>query len=364
MFAAIQDGTQRDSSKYFDDVIHSHELDVITTRGNSLESFHRVHAAVVNGNDVLLGGAGDPSLVTFWRSCAKPFQVMPLIEGGGFDARGWGDEELALACASHGGEPEHVAIVESMLQTLGLEEGDLACGPQEPLSARGARFVRESGIRVKRTHNNCSGKHTAMLGLAQHSGWPIREYERADHAVQEAMLNQVSLWTGVPKSQVDVAIDGCGAAVFGIPLDRMARAYARLGCAAARGEEIPARITNAMAKNAFLVGGTDRFDSILIEESEGRILSKIGAEGIHSALILEGAIGIALKVEDGNQRAQFPALLQLLQNLGALPAELPPRLAEFKRKALKNTRNEVIGDVMMLAGSGIEGRRSAEAAAF
>ncbi|MEO5579240.1 MAG: asparaginase [Gemmatimonadaceae bacterium] len=342
----------------------SHEIDVVTTRGNAVESLHRVHAAVVNGNDTLLGAAGDPGLVTFWRSCAKPFQVMPLLEGGGFDERGWGDEELALACASHGGEPEHVAIVETMLRALGLEEGDLACGPQDPLSARGARFVRESGIRVKRTHNNCSGKHAAMLALAHQSGWPIRGYERAEHPVQQAMLNQVALWTGVPREQVDVAVDGCGAAVFGIPLDRMARAYARLGGAARRGEDIPVRITNAMARNAFLVGGTDRFDSVLIEESEGRILSKIGAEGIHSAVILESAIGIAVKVEDGNQRAQFPALLQLLQNLGALPADLPPRLAEFKRKPLRNTRNEVIGDVMMLTEFEAEARRPLEVAAF
>lgn len=341
-----------------------HELDVVTTRGDAVESLHRVHAAVVNGDDILLGAAGDPGLVTFWRSCAKPFQIIPLLEGGGFDAHRWGDEELALACASHGGEPEHVAIVESMLQALGLEEGDLACGPQDPLSSRGARFVRESGIRVKRTHNNCSGKHTAMLGLAQYGGWPIRGYERAEHPVQQAMLNQIALWTGVPTSRVEVAVDGCGAAVFGIPLEKMARAYARLGRAACRGEEIPARITNAMSRNAFLIGGTDRFDSVLIEESNGRIISKIGAEGIHSALILDSSIGIAVKVEDGNQRAQFPALVQLLQNLGALPADLPPRLAEFKRKPLRNTRNEVIGDVMMLAEFGSDARRSAAVAAF
>jgi len=106
--------------------MESFELDVVVTRGNSVESFHRVHAAAVDACDTLLGGSGDPQLLTFWRSCAKPFQAMPLIESGGFDAQGWGDAELALICASHGGEPEHVAIVESMLRSLGLEEGDLA----------------------------------------------------------------------------------------------------------------------------------------------------------------------------------------------------------------------------------------------
>ena len=341
-----------------------HDLDVVTTRGNAVESFHRVHAAVVSASDTLLGSAGDPQLVTFWRSCAKPFQIIPLLESGGFDAYGWGDEELALACASHGGEPEHVAIVESMLRTLGLEEGDLACGPQGPLSARGADIVRESGIRVRRTHNNCSGKHTAMLGFAMHSGWTIKGYERSEHPVQQAMLNQVALWTDVRPSQIEVAVDGCGAAVFGLPLDRMARAFARLGCSARRGEEIPARITSAMGRNAFLVGGTDRFDSALIEATEGRVISKIGAEGVHSAVILDSTVGIALKVEDGNQRAQFPALLQLLQNLGALPEQLPPSLAEFKRKPLKNTRGEIIGEVTLRADLGFEARSAAEVAAI
>src|SRR5215211_4094170 len=135
----------------------THELDVIVTRGDAVESYHRVHAAVVDSSDRLVGKAGEANLLTFWRSCAKPFQAMPLVESGGFDAYGWGDAELPLACASHGGEPEHVAIVEAMLETLGLEEGDLACGPHEPLTARGAKILRECGARMRRTHNNCSG---------------------------------------------------------------------------------------------------------------------------------------------------------------------------------------------------------------
>ncbi|MEO5903162.1 MAG: asparaginase [Gemmatimonadaceae bacterium] len=329
----------------------SFDLDVVVTRGNSVESFHRVHAAAVNAFDTLLGGTGDPELWTFWRSCAKPFQVMPLLESGGFDAQGWGDAELAVACASHGGEPEHVAVVESMLRSLGLEEGDLACGPQEPLSPRGAKIARESGVRIKRTHNNCSGKHTAMLALAQTNGWPIKGYEREDHPVQQAMLNQVALWTGVRPSEIDVAVDGCGAAVFGLPLDRMARAYARLGSAAGRGEDIPARIVNAMTKNPFLVGGTDRFDSIIMEETEGRVLTKVGAEGVHSAVILGSSIGVALKVEDGSPRAQYPAMIRILQELDALPDSLPPRLAEILHRPIRNSRGDLCGETTVRAAS-------------
>ncbi len=321
-----------------------YELDVVVTRGNAAESYHRVHAAVVDSHERVLGGAGDHGLVTYWRSCAKPFQIMPLLESGGFDALGWGDEELALACASHGGEPEHVAIVEGMLSTLGLEEGDLACGPQEPLSPRGAKIARDCGARIKRTHNNCSGKHTAMLALAQRQGWSIEGYEREDHQVQQAMLNHVALWTGSRTSQIEVGIDGCGAAVFAMPLERMARAYARLGTGASRGEEIPRRITSAMAANPFLVGGTDRLDSIIIEETEGRVISKVGAEGVHSAVLLDRGIGLAIKVEDGNPRAQLPALIRLLQELDALPEQLPASLADLVNRPIRNSRGEVVGE--------------------
>ena len=335
----------------------SHELDVVVTRGNAVESSHRVHAAVVGACDRLLGAAGDSNLNTWWRSCAKPFQVMPLLESGGFDVNGWGDEQLSLACGSHGGEPEHVAIVEAMLATLGLEEGDLACGPQDPLAPRGAKIARESGVRIKRTHNNCSGKHAAMLALAQHNAWPINGYERLEHEVQQAMLNQVALWTGARPAQIDVAVDGCGAVVFGISLERMARAYSRLGSAAQRGEEIPERIVKAIGSNPFLVGGTDRFDSVVIEETRGRVITKVGAEGVHSAVILDSGIGVAIKVEDGNPRAQHPAMIALLQELDALPDPLPPRLAEFLRKPVRNSRGEIVGETKVRESAG--GRRLA-----
>jgi L-asparaginase II len=183
-----------------------------------------------------------------------------------------------------------------------------------------------------------------MLALALHKGWSIERYERRDHCVQQAMLNQVALWTGVRPSKIDVAIDGCGAAVFGLSLDRMARAYARLGTASGRGEEIPARVTRAMGANPFLVGGTDRLDSIIIEETNGRVITKVGAEGVHSGVILATGVGFALKVEDGNARAQQPALIQLLLELGALSDPLPAHLADLLRKPVKNSRGEIVGE--------------------
>ena len=342
--------------------MESHELDVVLTRGNAVESHHRVHAAVVDACDRLLSVARDADFHTWWRSCAKPFQAIPLLESGGFDSLDWGDKELCLACASHGGEPEHVAIVDRMLTDLGLEEGDLACGPLEPLSARGARILRESGGRVKRTHNNCSGKHAAMLALAKHKGWPIGEYERLEHPVQQAMLNQVALWAGVSPAQTGVAVDGCGAVVFGLSLEQMARAYARLGAAASRGEEIPARVIRAMSSNPFLLGGTERFDTVMLEETDGRVVTKIGADGVHSAVVLDAGLGVAIKVEDGNPRAQLPAMVQLLRDLDALPDPLPVRLAEFLSKPIRNTRGEVVGEMKIRETSKRRARPAAQVA--
>src|ERR1043166_6173651 len=174
------------------------QLDVVVTRGQSAESRHRVHAAVVSGSGSVVAFANDVDLVTHWRSCAKPFQVFHLLESGGFDSLRWGDDQLAISCASHGGEPEHVAIVARMLADMGLEEGDLACGPHEPLATRGVKILRDAGERPTRLHNNCSGKHAAMLAQALTSGWPTYGYERAEHEVQRHCLSAVSVWTGTP----------------------------------------------------------------------------------------------------------------------------------------------------------------------
>jgi L-asparaginase II len=325
------------------------KLDVIVTRGALTESHHRVHAAVVNASGELIATSHDPALVTHWRSCAKPFQIMPLLEGGGFDALGWGDDQLALACGSHGGEPEHVAIAEAMLGSIGMEEGDLACGPHDPLAARGQKVLRESGTRPTRLHNNCSGKHSAMLGRAFVAKWPTFGYEREEHPVQQECLAEVAKWSGVDAGSIDQAIDGCGVVVFALPLGPMARAYARLADAARRSHEVPSRVVHAMQTRPFLVGGSDRFDSAIIEATEGRVIAKIGAEGVHSLAIIDEGIGIALKVEDGAQRAQFPAAISILQHYGALPRALPPRLMEFWHRSLRNTRGEIVGEVRRMA---------------
>jgi L-asparaginase II len=320
-------------------------LDILVSRGGITESRHRVHAVVSDERGTWCAGSGDPETFTCWRSCAKPFQLLAFLGSGRDAAMEWGSEQIALACASHGGEPEHVSLAAGMLASVELEEGDLACGPHEPLSRRGARMLREAGERPTRLHNNCSGKHAAMLAFARAASWPVLGYQSPMHPVQQRALETVAEWTAVPSHDLVQSVDGCGVVAFGLPLHSMARAFARLGAAATRGEELPARIIGAMREHPFLVGGTDRFDTLLIEETNGRVIAKVGAEGVHSVMIPDAGLGIAVKVEDGAARAQHPAVLRILQHLGALPDDLPARLASFLRTPVQNTRGEIVGEV-------------------
>jgi len=322
-------------------------LDVVVTRGGLVESRHRVHAAVVRHDGARLASARDGDLVTWWRSCAKPFQVMPMLHDGTFDRLGWGEEELALACASHGSEPEHVAVASRMLASIGLAEDDLACGPHDPLSARGASLLRDAGRLPGRLHSNCSGKHAAMLARARARDWSTAGYERASHPVQEAAWRTVADWAGIPAAEIARGVDGCGVTVFALPLHHMALAYARLAEAARHGDAVPARIVGAMTGHPHLVGGTDRFDTLLMTAGAGRIIAKVGAEGVHTVGLVDRGLGLAIKVEDGSARAQYPAVLACLQALGALPPRLPSSLMAVAHHTIVNTRGEAVGAVFV-----------------
>jgi L-asparaginase II len=321
------------------------DLDVIVTRGDMVESRHQVHAAVCDAHGHLVGFAGQPDLVTHWRSCAKPFQVHRFVADGHLANRGWGTEALALACASHGGEPEHVMLAQQMLTSLGLDESALACGPHEPLAARGASLLRERGDAPTRLHNNCSGKHSAMMAHAIARGWSPAGYHEPTHPVQRLIVEDIAQWTGQAPSAVRAAVDGCGVPVFILSLRQMASAYGRFAGDATREQGAPRAIFDAMAHHSFLVGGTDRFDTLIMDATQGNVVCKIGAEGVHSLAIRDRALGLAVKAADGAPRAQYPAVLRLLQRLHALPDPLEGPLARWLVKPVKNTRGEVVGEV-------------------
>jgi L-asparaginase II len=314
-------------------------------RGGVVESVHVVHVAVARAGGALQAVSGDASLVTFARSAVKPFQALPLVEDGVLERYGFGDEELALACASHSGQPEHVAVARRMLAALGEEEDALACGAHAPFHRPSAKALRESGVAPGRVHNNCSGKHAGMMALAKSHGWSVVGYHEASNPVQQRMLREMSVWCDVPVPSIPVGVDGCGVATFAVPLAALAGAFGRLGAAATAGDPAPARVLGAMAAAPQLVAGADRLCTALMEVTGGRVLAKVGAEGVYGAVVPERGLGIALKVADGAKRAAEPALIGVLHAVDALTAPEVEALARHARPTLENTRGEVVGEI-------------------
>lgn len=309
------------------------------SRGGTVESVHEVHVAVVGADGRLVAAAGKHDLVTFWRSAAKPFQALPLVLDGAADAFGLDSAELALTCASHSSEPAQVDRVRAFLAKIGCAESDLQCGPHTPLSEAVAQAYRSAGVTLTAVHSNCSGKHTGMLALAKHHGWPTADYVAAAHPVQRRCLEEVARWTGLQPSEVGTAVDGCGVLCFAVPLRRMARAYANLGASREPG---PSRIRAAMLAHPELVAGAGRPCTEVMTAFPGKVIAKVGAEGVYSALLVDQRIGVALKVADGHTQAAVLALHAVLGELGlGAGAAVRP---------IRNSRGLVVGDMRVNGG--------------
>ena len=304
-------------------------------RGATLESRHRVHVAVVDAAGRLVAHAGDPEFTTFWRSAAKPFQASPLVQDGAVERFGLTRQDLALACASHSSEPTQVALVRAFLQRIGCSERDLMCGPHRPLSDAVAKDYETRGVRLTAVYSNCSGKHTGMLALAKAHDWPTAFYTRVEHPVQQRCLKSVSAYTDVAANEIGVAVDGCGVACFAMPLRNMALAYTRL--------EGP--ILEAMTIHPELIAGEGRPCTEMMRAHPGRVVAKVGAEGVYSALLIRERLGVTLKVEDGHSVAAALAIAAVLAELG-----LKPQPASLLERAITNSRGETVGEMRVNGG--------------
>src|SRR5213596_3345046 len=325
-------------------------------RGSWVEAVHEVHVAVVDSTGGLVARTGDPELVTFWRSAAKPFQALPLVEDGAAARFGLTSEELALACASHSSEPEQVARVRELLGKIGCSERDLLCGPHPPLSDRVAQDYQTRGLRLTAVYSNCSGKHAGMLALARHHGWPTDFYTRVEHPVQRRCLEEVSRWTDVAVPDIKTAVDGCGVVCYGLPLRQMALAYARLAIAdfgsrvadskgAGPIRNPQSAIVQSMLRHPELIAGSGRPCTDLMRAHPGRVLAKVGAEGVYCALLVRDGLGVALKVADGHGLAAALALAAVLEELG-----VRPRPASLGARPNVNTRGETVGELRVNGG--------------
>ncbi|UJF36307.1 asparaginase [Paenibacillus hexagrammi] len=317
-------------------------------RGPLTESIHRIHLAVVNSKGSLLHEAGDPFLRTFARSTAKLIQALPVLESGAAAHFGLSQAEIALCCASHNGEAQHADLAQSILAKIGLSHTHLQCGVHEPYHTPTAQEMRRRGIQPTSLHNNCSGKHSGMLTLAAYLQAPVDTYMDVNHPVQKFMLEAVSDLSDVSQEEMILGTDGCGVPVFGMTIDRLAVAFARLGQPdglAAERASACRQIIDSVRKNPECLAGDDRFDTQLIRATQGRIVGKMGAEGVFALTIPIEGIGFAVKVEDGNQRALYPAVVEALHQLSLLSAAEVAALAEFHTPVQRNWQGTEVGRI-------------------
>lgn len=336
-------------------------------RGGVIESIHYGSIAVVDSLGRLIAYAGDPHQQTFIRSVAKPFQAIPVLERGAKHDFDLSREEIAIMCASHGGEPKHVAAAAAILRKGEFDESDLLCGVHMPFDEKVAQELRQSGEEPSILQNNCSGKHAGMLLGTRLLDAPANDYRDASHPLQIRVRQTLADFADLADDAIPQAVDGCGVPSYYMSLYRAALAYARLG-ASARGDDAPGGlpryraaakdVVEAMTGAPDHVGGRWSLTTPLMEAFRGGIIGKEGAEGFYSMLIMppltretievlgveeESSIGIAMKVSDGSLgRGRDPAIMHLLESMGI---RLPDTLSPYRGRKLTNFAGTETGEL-------------------
>lgn len=321
---------------------------VEVTRGEMVESRHRGSVAVAGANGQTIGGIGDVTRLIYPRSALKPLQALHLVESGAAAAYQLGEREIALACASHNAEEQHVATVIQWLKRLGLNESALECGAHPPRRSFDRETLLHQGKKPGPAHNNCSGKHCGFLTAALHEEHPPQAYIAREHPVQQAVMTLIGELAGSSLQQAPHGIDGCGIPVAGIPLDRLAMAFARFatgdGLSGARASAA-GQVYDAMIKEPFMVAGTDRWCTNAIEAGRGAFIVKTGAEGVYCGAVPEAGIGVALKIDDGAHRASECAMGAVLSKIPCLNALFTDSPIELIRVPVKNVVGKTVGEI-------------------
>lgn len=280
---------------------------VEATRGELTESSHRGSVAVVDADGALVFSVGEIDRPIFPRSAVKALQALPLLETGAAEKYALTNEEIALACASHNGEPDHVRAAQRMLRKAGLDAKDLECGAHWPMYEPAARALERECATPSALHNNCSGKHAGFICLGTGGlGIDPSGYSRPSHEVQSAIRTTLEEMTDTPHTVDAMAVDGCSIPTYAVPLRALALGFARFGTGHGLGpirSAAAARIRHALTVAPFMLAGTKRFDTEVVGGLRGRAFTKVGAEGAFCASLPEAGLGIALKMDDGAARA-------------------------------------------------------------
>jgi L-asparaginase II len=324
----------------------------LAIRGETIESVHRGHLVVTDGANRVIQTIGDQDFVTFSRSSAKALQALPFITSGAADRFGMSEAEIAMACASHSGEKMHVKLAAQMLAKAGLTESDLKCGSHLPFNEAEAERMLRAGEPPTQLHNNCSGKHAAMLAYARHIRADLATYDLLENPIQQEILKTVAAFAELPAEDIKIGVDGCAAPNFAMPLSAMARCFANLinppESFRVGAREACRRIVEGMIRYPELIGGTERLDTMLMRAAPGTLISKVGADGVWLCGVLPNeryptGLAIALKIEDGDDRRARPVVaVELLKRLGVFPKE---SLSDLSPMPIRNRRGDLVGRV-------------------
>lgn len=325
---------------------------VEVTRGALVESWHRGAISIVDAAGKAVCQVGDTSARVFPRSAIKALQALPLVESGAADALDFDDAELALACASHNGEDIHVNAARVMLMKAGLSEGALECGPQWPRRMEDTAKIVRADEQPCALHNNCSGKHAGFLGLARVMGVPTAGYIQPEHPVQREVRHVMEQLTGDTLIPDLCGSDGCSIPTYASPLESFARAFAMFGTGEGLDRErakAAERLYRACGTAPYMVAGTDRFCTDVMQVFDGRVFVKTGAEGVFCAAVPERGLGIALKCDDGATRAAETMTAAVLECLLDVNDDEHKVLERYAKPEVLTRRGTGAGEIRPVA---------------
>ena len=311
------------------------------TRGSIVESRHRGAYAVFSLRHGLLNAVGDITSPVFPRSAVKAFQCIPVLRCGAAKAFNFSSEDIALCCASHGGEERHVQVARGILQKADVEERCLECGAHLPTSRDAANALIRSGSPALAIHNACSGKHAGMLAFAKFAGSSLHDYGNPEHPIQLAVAATLEEYCECNLDEVPCGIDGCSIPTWALPLERFALGFAKLTNAE---DAAGNAIIEAVRQHPFMIAGTGQFDTKIMQ-AVPRLFIKFGAEGVYCGAIPHAGLGFALKCDDGAIRGAEVAVAQMLAGLDVWTANERTAISAMSHKTLRNARQLEVGEI-------------------
>lgn len=314
---------------------------VVEERNGLIEALHRSHVAVVDSQGNIRFSSGDPHHFTYTRSCIKPIQALPVLYLGAADRFDFDQREIAMCAASHSGQEEHIELVKSMMEKIGITEKDLKCGGHEPFHKPTAKAL--SG-KYSVLHDNCSGKHTGALAVCKHMGWDSESYIDLDHPLTKEIVKLISDLTGLRENGIHLGKDGCDIPNFGLPISKMAQLFAILADPReAKYDDGLEKMRDIFISHPRIIGGEDRFDTIMMEDHPGALISKAGAAGLQTmaAKIGDEWLGISVKIEDGSYPACESLSFNILKEIGLYESDGKGK--KFDPKIIKTRSKKMIG---------------------